>query len=334
MKTSEISIGKCIALIIATMIPLTAAIAQQPSDVEGSKDHPMVSRFEGAAIAFYKETKFGTYKLPVDDKGKINFNSPMILKGKVTRIQYSVSSDNNPEYILHNYIQAFEDAGFSIMVSAANEELGVGDRSQDWNKRYYSSGDAYFTNALNNGKFGLKHQIPNWKSEQAFIAANGEKDGKLIYISIYAVNHDSYTLINQDVIEVEAPKTGLVTAEKISKGIETEGHVAVYGIYFDTGQSAIKAGSEAAMKNIAEYLNSVEGKKFIIVGHTDNTGGLSENMTLSESRAKSVMDKLINSYGVNTEKLSAYGVASLSPVASNATDEGRAKNRRVEIVEK
>ena len=120
--------------------------AQRTTDVENSKDYPLVSRFKGAIIEFYKEIKWGTYKLPVDDKGKINFNSPMILKGKVTRIQYSVSPDNNPEYVLHNYIQAFKNAGFTVLLSAANEELGVGERSQDWNARYYGPGDAYFTN--------------------------------------------------------------------------------------------------------------------------------------------------------------------------------------------
>ncbi|HEB11511.1 MAG TPA: hypothetical protein ENI06_09915 [Spirochaetales bacterium] len=120
--------------------------AQRTTDVENSKDYPLVSRFKGVIIEFYKEIKWGTYKLPVDDKGKINFNSPMILKGKVTRIQYSVSPDNNPEYVLHNYIQAFKNAGFTVLLSAANEELGVGERSQDWNARYYGPGDAYFTN--------------------------------------------------------------------------------------------------------------------------------------------------------------------------------------------
>lgn len=320
--------------IIGAIIISSPIYAQKTTDVENSKDYPLLSRFEGAIIEFYKETKWGTYKLPVDDKGKINFNSPMILKGKVTRIQYSVSPDNNPEYVLHNYIQAFKNAGFTVLLSAANEELGVGERSQDWNARYYGPGDAYFTNALNNGRFGLKHRIPNWKAEQAFIVANGEKDGKSIYISVYAVNHGSYTLINQDVIGVEAPKTGMVTAKKeISKGIETDGHIAIYGIYFKTGQSEIKAGSGAALKNIAGYINSVEGKKFIIVGHTDNTGDFSANRTLSENRAKSVMNELISKYGVKAEQISAYGVSSLAPVASNSTDEGKAKNRRVEIVE-
>ncbi len=315
------------------LLLVSNVFAQRTTDVENSKDCSLVSRFEGAIIEFYKETKWGTYKLPVDDKGKINFDSPVILKGKVTRIQYSVSPDNNPEYILHNYIKAFNNAGFTVLLSAANEELGVGKRSQDWNARYYGSGDAYFYNALNNGKFGLLLEIPNWKVNQAFIVANGEKDSKSIYISVYAVDHDSYTLINQDVIEVEAAETGMVTATSIDKGIKETGHIAIYDILFSGDKAEIKPESENALRNIAEFLKANADLKYFIVGHAAGIGDFSSGMTLSENRAKAVMNELTAKYGVNQNQLKAYGVGSLCPVSSNKTDEGRAKNRRVEIVE-
>jgi OOP family OmpA-OmpF porin len=322
-----------ILLVFVVVITSTSLFAQSKTDVGNSKDYPLVGRFQGAVIEFYKETKWGTYKLPVDDIGKINFNSPRILEGKVIRIQYSVPLDNNPEYILQNFKAAFTKAGFNILLAVANEGLGVGSRSQDWNSKYYGSGDAYWTNALNNGKFGLSFEIPNGKSNQAFIAANGKKDGKDIYIAVYAVDHDPFVLINQDVIEVENVQTGLVTAENISKGINADGHVAIYDILFETGKSEIKLESSNALKTLAEYMNANIGKKFYIVGHTDNTGNFPDNMTLSESRAKSVLNDLTFKYAVNSSRLNAYGVASLSPVASNSSAEGKAKNRRVEIVE-
>jgi OmpA-OmpF porin, OOP family len=322
-----------ILLVVVVIITSTGLFAQRKTDVENSKDHPLVSRFQGAVIEFYKETKWGTYKLPVDGKGKINFNAPKILEGKVIRIQYSVSMDNNPAYILQNFKAAFTKAGFTILTAAANEGLGVGGRSQDWESRYYGSGDAYFTNALNNGTFGMDYEIPNNKSNQSFIVAYGQKGGKDIYIAVYAVDHDPFVLINQDVIEVEAAQTGLVSAESISKGINTEGHMAIYEILFESGKSDIKSESSNALKTIAEYMNANTGKKFYIVGHTDNTGILADNLTLSESRAKSVLNDLTAKYAVNSDRLKAFGVASLSPVASNSSAEGKAKNRRVEIVE-
>ena len=323
---------KIILAILAAMAISTVSHAQRTSDIENSKDHPLISRFEGSVIEFYKETKFGTYKIPLDQNGKLNFDKPMVLKGKITRIQYSVPVDNNPEYVLHNYSEACNGASFTILTALANEQLGVRERSQDWNSRYYGSGDAYFYNALNNGKYGMQHGIPSWKANQAYIVANAEKGDNLIYFAIYVIEHDNFTLITQDVIEVSAPKTGMVTAEKLSKGIAANGRIAVYGIHFNIGNATIKTESEASLKVIADYLKSVPTMKFYIVGHTDNTGLLAENMKLSESRAKSVMDKLVTEYSINPSQLISYGVSSLAPVASNQTDEGKAKNRRVEIV--
>lgn len=84
---------------------------------------------------------------------------------------------------------------------------------------------------------------------------------------------------------------------------------------------------------IANYLNDNKDKKFIIVGHTDNTGSFEANMTLSKERANAVMDKLMNDYGIDKEQLSPYGVGSTCPQTSNTTDEGKSRNRRVELVE-
>ncbi|MCX6250690.1 MAG: OmpA family protein [Bacteroidetes bacterium] len=319
-------------MLVAIMVS-ASLFAQRKTDVENSKDYPLVSRFEGAVIEYYKETKWGTYKVPVDDKGKITFSAPRILEGKVVRIQYSVPADNNPEFVLQNYKAAFIKAGFSIITAVSNEGLGVGTRSQDWDSKYYGSGDAYWTHALNNGKFGLQYEIPAWKGNQAFLVANAQKGGKDIFITVYSVDHNTFTLINQDVIEVEAAQTGMVTAENISKGIIADGHIAIYDILFETGKSEIKPESANAIKTIADYIKANTGKKFYIVGHTDNTGNFPDNMSLSENRAKAVMSQLTAMYAVNPGQLVAHGVASLSPVASNSTEEGKAKNRRVEIVE-
>jgi outer membrane protein OmpA-like peptidoglycan-associated protein len=321
----------CVFLFLVAFMFSMNLFAQRKTDIENSKDYPMISRFEGAVIEFYKETKWGTYKLPVDDKGKIDWQNPKTLEGKVTRIQYTTSIDNNSEFVLQNYKTAFKKAGFTILIAIANEELGVSDRPHTWGDKYYVSGGYY--NGLNNGKFGLGFEFPAWKNNHSFIAAKGKKDGKDIYAIIYTVVCDNFTLLTQDVIEVEAVETGMVTAENISKGINTEGHVAIYDILFETGKSEIKPESSNTLKTVAEYMNSNADKKFFIVGHTDNTGKFSENMSLSENRAKSVLNELTTKYAVNPGQLNAFGMASLSPVASNKSAEGAAKNRRVEIVE-
>jgi OOP family OmpA-OmpF porin len=316
--------------LIATMVSVSL-YAQKTTDVENSKDYPLVSRFEGSVIGFYKETKWGTYKLPVNEKGAIDWEKPQTLQGKVIRIQYTTSTDNNSEFVLQNYKAAFKKAGFTVLISIANEELGEGGRPHTWSDKYYVTGGYY--NGLGNEKFGLGYEFPAWKKDHSFIAARGNKDGKDIYVIIYTVVCDNFTLLTQDVIEVEAVETGMVTAENISKGIIADGHIAIYDVLFETGKSDIKPESSAALKTIADYMNANAGKKFYIVGHTDNTGNFPDNMLLSENRAKSVISELTTKFAVNPAQMKAYGAASLSPVASNAEEEGKAKNRRVEIVE-
>ena len=91
--------------------------------------------------------------------------------------------------------------------------------------------------------------------------------------------------------------------------------------------------SDEALKNIADYLKKHSDKKYFIVGHTDNVGDFQTNLTLSENRAKAVASELIAKFGVKENQLLTYGVANLAPVMSNSTDDGKAGNRRVEIVE-
>ena len=303
---------------------------QNKPDVAGSMDHPVISRVAGSSIEFYEETIWGAYKLPLNDKGALNFKDPKHLEGKITRIQYSSAKENTPEFILSNYKAAFKAADFTVLTALVDEQLGVGGKSQDWRSKYYETGG--YWNGINNGKFGMGIEIPSFKTKQCFIAASAQIDGIDIFIIVYAIDNDKYTLITQDVIEVGVADTGLVTVDKIAKGIAAKGHIAIYDIYFDTGKATVKPGSDQALKTIAEYMKSHKQTGFLIVGHTDSTGKLSNNHTLSTNRAKTVMSLLITKFGVAKSQLDADGVASLSPVASNTNKVGRKMNRRVEIV--
>jgi outer membrane protein OmpA-like peptidoglycan-associated protein len=124
----------------------------------------------------------------------------------------------------------------------------------------------------------------------------------------------------------------VATAEGMTKEIAATGRVALYGIYFDTGKTGIGPESESSLKEIAEMLKQNGTMKLFVVGHTDNAGGIGANLVLSKARAESVVKELTAKYGVKGTQLAAYGVGSLSPVAPNATEEGRALNRRVELV--
>jgi outer membrane protein OmpA-like peptidoglycan-associated protein len=139
-----------------------------------------------------------------------------------------------------------------------------------------------------------------------------------------------------DIVEMKAMDSGLVAvnAEMLAGGIRSEGHVSVYGIYFDTGKSEIKPESQAALEEIAKMLRQEPSLQVRIVGHTDNVGGFEMNMELSRARAAAVVAALAGEHGVEASRLEAYGVGPLAPVATNTTEEGKSKNRRVEIVER
>jgi OOP family OmpA-OmpF porin len=157
------------------------------------------------------------------------------------------------------------------------------------------------------------------------------KDEKEIWVWLQPYGAYRYYLT---FVEKEAMKQEVTADAKfMSEGISSTGHVAIYGIYFDFNKSDVKPESDPALSEIAKLLTGSPNLKVFIVGHTDNVGGVDYNMKLSQSRADAVVKALTTKYKVNPQRLKAYGVGQLAPVAPNKTEDGRAKNRRVELVE-
>ncbi len=158
------------------------------------------------------------------------------------------------------------------------------------------------------------------------------KDGKEIWAHVSAYITDEFTLF---VVEKAAMTQAVVgNAQVFSDAIRTTGHAAVYGIYFDTGKSELKPESDAALAEIAKLLKQDASLKVHVVGHTDDVGALDSNMKLSQDRAAAVIASLSGKRGIAAARLKAYGVGPLAPVASNDSEDGRAKNRRVELVKR
>lgn len=124
----------------------------------------------------------------------------------------------------------------------------------------------------------------------------------------------------------------LADAASFGNDLKATGHVAVYGIYFDTAKSVLKPESTPALKEVAKLLGADPSLKLWVVGHTDSAGAIDGNMKLAEARAEAVVTALTTTHGIAAARLKGYGVGPLAPVASNGADEGRAKNRRVELV--
>ena len=156
-----------------------------------------------------------------------------------------------------------------------------------------------------------------------------QKEAKETWIEVRSYNN----VYRINIVEKETMKQEVVAdAASMGNDINATGHVSVYGIYFDTGKSEIKPESVAAIAEIAKLLKKNGALKIYVVGHTDNVGSFDSNMKLSRDRAEAVAKTLSGKYRIAAARMKPYGVASLSPVMSNDTEDGKAKNRRVELV--
>jgi len=123
----------------------------------------------------------------------------------------------------------------------------------------------------------------------------------------------------------------MADASSIADELSKSGHIALYGIHFETAKATILPDSETVLAEVAKMLQQNRDVKVSIEGHTDNVGSAAANQTLSEKRAQAVVAWL-SSHGIEGSRLQAKGWGASKPVHDNATEDGRAKNRRVELV--
>ncbi len=281
------------------------------------QDHPLVSRFQGSEVLEYKTAEFDEFSLalgPILDKDK--FTKAERLEGKVTKFKYSTPANRSGLEVIRSYRDALQKSGFQILF-ACDGKACIGEK---------------FPYSYTNTASGI--WCLNCEEPMRYLAAKLSRPSGDVYVSL-VVEKDKYeggTWLT--IIEVKPMQAGMVTvnAQALADDITKSGHVAVYGIYFDTGKSIIKPESKPVIDEIAKLLNSQATLKLHVVGHTDNVGNLPSNMTLSKQRAEAVVTALVNDHRIAAARLIANGVGPLAPVASNAAEEGRAKNRRVELV--
>ncbi|MBT8460029.1 MAG: OmpA family protein [Boseongicola sp.] len=114
--------------------------------------------------------------------------------------------------------------------------------------------------------------------------------------------------------------------------LERSGHAVLSDLEFDSGASELSDATYQSLPVLAAWLEENPSAQIAIVGHTDAVGGLEGNTTLSKRRAQSVLSILANTYGASPTQMQADGVGYLAPITSNLTEEGRALNRRVEVI--
>jgi outer membrane protein OmpA-like peptidoglycan-associated protein len=278
----------------------------------------LISRYPGSYIEKYLTKEYDAFALPmgpVDVENEITKNMP--LEGKITRIVYVAPVGRSVLEVFRNYQQALKNGGFQTLFACGPQGCGS------------TIANAYANTGDNTDYWGPQHGIH-------YISAKLARPEGDVYVSLLVDDQgpDSRTEAELYVIETKPMESNLITvnAASLANDINSTGHASVYGIYFDTGKADVKPESDATMKEIAKLLQGDSTLKLYVVGHTDNVGALDMNMDLSRKRADAVLAALTTKYGVPASRLRSYGCGPYSPVASNDTEDGRAKNRRVELV--
>ena len=299
------------AVVLAAACCVPVAVAQP-----AVSDHPIVSRYPGSEIhKLYPSSvkQFDEIALPVGPHVKGKFTKTERLEGKVTRIVYSNPKDRSTLEIFRNYQQSLTNAGFQTLFACSAAECGDASNEPTADLGYWC-----VTNTI---------QCPE---PMRYMAAKLARPAGDVYVAVKVRTEETHLIV----VEQKPMQSGLVAvnAKVLADDITKSGHAAVYGIYFDTGAAVVKPESRPVLAEIAKLLTGDPALRLHVVGHTDNVGTLASNMTLSKQRAEAVVSALVKEYGIVAARLIANGVGPLAPVASNAAEEGRAKNRRVELV--
>ena len=318
------------------LLVVSSTARAQPTDVKGSKDHPMISRYAGSGIIGHEFRKFDEFMLPLGPT-KFQVQPPAYilsksekLEGRITRILYVVPPERTTLEVIRNYEQELKKGGFQTLFACA-ADCGIAGGVA---KVLYPVGREVKTSTASHYAFTLPQ-------EPRYLAAKRTNADGATHVSVLVAKQGNKAFPNfdrvvvlLDVIESAAMDTGMVTVDAgaMAKEIASSGHVALYGILFDTNKADVKAESQPALQEIAKLLKQDPALKLLVVGHTDNVGGFDTNLLLSQRRAAAVLQELTTTYGISATRLRPVGVGMAAPVAPNDTDVGRTKNRRVELV--
>lgn len=326
---------------LALLIPAPAA-AQLTADVKGGADHPAVSRYAGSVMLGHVAQEFGELDVPLgpaalDATGKTAAAKSERWEGKLTRLLYLAPEKRTPLEVMRNYEQELARAGFRTVFSCAGDACGPAGGLNlaslvDPQLKYGNAGPYDF------GTLAFLGQLSGARYLVAKRAGGGSELSIMVFTGLRTLPMPPETLnrtvVTVGIVERAAMDTGMVTvdASAMSKAIAAEGHVALYGIHFDTGRADVKPESTAALKEIATLLQREPALKLLVVGHTDSTGDYAANLALSDRRAAAVIAALTSSHGVAAARLRPAGAGMMAPVAPNEAEAGRARNRRVELV--
>jgi OmpA-OmpF porin, OOP family len=302
-----------ILLLLALSLGAMTNASAQMRDVAGAKDYPGIGRFGGSVITGYQVKDFDAARMQGAAFKDGQPTDARRLEGRITRIAYRTGPGPSILEVSRNFETQLAKAGFETLLACDVDACGG---------IPFSEG----IDAL---------PIPQmWVDGFNYRYFSGRKTdgGRETYASLIVSENNREIYAQVVVAELRAIENKMVDAAVMAKGLRETGRIALYGIYFDTDRAEVKPESRPTLEQIAKLLTAQVGLSVFIVGHTDNQGPFAYNLDLSRRRAEAIAAELVKNYGIGAPRLRTAGVGLLAPAGSNATEAGRALNRRVELV--
>jgi outer membrane protein OmpA-like peptidoglycan-associated protein len=304
--------GSLVLAALLCLLAVTTATAQT-RDVAGSRDYPGIGRFAGSVITGYVVKDFDAARMQAAAFRDGQPTDARRLEGRVFRIAYRTNPGPSILEVSRNFETQLAKAGFETLLACDTEACGA----------------IPFTESVDT------LPIPQmWVDgfNYRYFAGRKSEGGRETYASVIVSQNNQEIYAQVTVAELGAIANKMVDAAAMAKGLGETGHIALYGIYFDTDKAVLKPESRPTLEQIAKLLTSQPQLSVFIVGHTDSQGAYEYNLDLSKRRAEAVAAELAKSFRIAQARLRTAGVGLLAPVGPNATDAGRALNRRVELV--
>jgi OmpA-OmpF porin, OOP family len=319
--------------IMSFALSLTLAVnsaARDMKDQAGAKDHPLVSRFAGSTLYRFGEMNFEQVELGIGDGKRIT------IEGKIQNYMYFGPSDRTELEIYRSFKEGLERGGFKVIFACENQDnckaTDISEHARKWTGA---------SNSFKGGYSSTAAMTPQGRNPKYLVAKLDRTDGAVTAVltttsesSSAAAGGKAYFLqmIQEKAIAAGQVVVTTTNANELRTKLQAEGRIAIYGVQFATGKSVVLPGSKEQLVEMAKYLQADAGIKVFVMGHTDNQGNLESNLALSQQRADAVAKALTSDFKIDAKRLAAKGIANYSPVTTNATEAGRAKNRRVELV--
>ena len=316
------------------LLPFLLTLPALAADLPGSQDPPLMKRYAGSEIIGYRAPKFEEWVLPLGAPTTIDppaYAKSQKVEGQVSRYTYIAPDGRTPAEVFRNYKLEFQRLNVTTLYEKGPETRG------------------WFGPTLQRAadEDGLS-QILAYNEAQERVLAGKSKDAQPVFYFVFVTAYKDgviperlrdvvkkdRTLVHLVVIapdKLEA-RMEFVNAAEMARSLADTGKIALYGIHFDTDKDTLRPDSKPTLDEIGRLMSTDPQMRLRIVGHTDNQGASDYNLDLSRRRAAAVLRALTEQYHIAAARLDSFGSGLYAPVASNATDDGRAKNRRVELV--